>query len=125
MLILKQNVNFETNAFKSQKDSIISLRWKKFYNIKLKCSKQNWSKSSLSFTLTTLESKPADIGSFEMKIKYCFNTCQNKTLFIIELFLGKGILAGAFKEEFLTLFLLFKIFKRKKKRKISCEFFDH
>ena len=96
------NVNFETNAFKSQKDSIISLRWKKFYNIKLKCSKQNWSKSSLSFTLTTLESKPADIGSFEMKIKYCFNTCQNKTLFIIELFLGKGILAGAFKEEFLT-----------------------
>ena len=95
------NINFPKNSFSKNGNNIISCRWKQFYNLKLVCSNQIWSKKSISFTIKLIESNPGNIGSLEMNFKYYYNTCQNNTLFIIEYILDKGILSEVFKEEFL------------------------
>ena len=97
------NIDFPKNAFLKIGNNIISCRWKKFYNLKLECYNQIWSKNSISFSLKMIELIPANIGSLEMNFKYYSNTCQNNTLFIIEYILDKGILSEVFKEEFLDL----------------------
>ena len=94
------NIDFPKNCFSKIGNNIISCRWKKFYYLKLVCSNQIWTKSSISFTLKMIELNPANIGSLEMNFKYYYNTCQNNTLFIIEYILG-GIISEIFKEEFL------------------------
>ena len=95
------NVHFPKQPFSAPGEKILSLRWKKFYNIKLVSSDYHSSKTSISFTLTAVELKPEDIGSLKMNFKYYYNTCQNNTLFIIECILDNSILSEVFKEEFI------------------------
>ena len=95
------NVKFPEENFAKSGNNIVSLRWKKFYEIKLLSSNQQWTKSSISYTLSMVELIPENIGSLEINFKYYYNTCQNNTLFIIEYIIDKGILSEVFKEEFL------------------------
>ena len=97
------NVNFKINNFSDKEGNIISFRWKKFYTLELMCTKTFSNKTSIIYTLTLINLKPVNIGSLEMIFKYYYNTCQNKTLFIIEYHLDKGILSEVFKEEFLDM----------------------
>ena len=97
------NVKFTINNFSDTEGNIISFRWKKFYTLELICTKTYSSKTSIIYTLTLINLKPVNIGSLEMVFKYYYNTCQNKTLFIIEYHLDKGILSEVFKEEFLDI----------------------
>ena len=66
------NFNIPKNAFIDPSEKILSLRWKKFYNIKLVSSNYHWSKNCISFTLTAVELKPEDIGSLKMNFKYYY-----------------------------------------------------
>ena len=95
------NVNFPKQPFTAPGEKMLSLRWKKFYNVKLVSSNYHWSKTNISFTLTAVELKPEGIGSLKMNFKYYYNTCQNNTLFIIECILDNSILSEVFKEEFI------------------------
>ena len=95
------NVHFPKQTFSEPGEKILSLRWKKFYNVKLVSSNYHWRKTNISFTLTAVELKPEDIGSLKMNFKYYYNTCQNNTLFIMECILDNSILSEVFKEEFI------------------------
>ena len=97
------NVQFPKDNFAKYENSIVCLRWKKFYEIKLISSNPKWSKTSISYTLKMVELKPENIGSLDINFKYYYNTCQNNTLFVIEYILDKGILSEVFKEEFLDI----------------------
>ena len=56
-------------------------------------------KTSIGYSLKSIEMKPVNIGSLEINFKYYYNTCQNKTLCISEFIMNKGILSEVFKEE--------------------------
>ena len=94
------NVKFTTKSFVDE-GNVISLRWKKFYTLELKTTKTFYSKTYIYYKLNLINLKPFNIGNLEMTFKYYYNTCQSKTLFIIEYVLDKGILSEVFKEEFL------------------------
>ena len=93
------NIQFPKGNFKNPGDRFVFLRWKKFYNVKLKCMNQHWGKKYITYTLKSVEMKPVNIGSLEIIHKYYYNTCQNNTLYIIEFIIDKGILSEVFKEE--------------------------
>ena len=93
------NIQFPKSNFKKSGEPLVLIRWKKFYDVKLLCIKQYWSKKYISYTLKSIEMKPVNIGSMEINFKYYYNTCQNNTLYITEFILDKGILSEVFKEE--------------------------
>ena len=96
---LIDNIQFPKGNFKKSEDRFVLLRWKKFYNVKLKSLNQYWGKKFITYTLKTVEMKPINIGSMEINYKYYYNTCQNNTLYVIEFIIDKGILSEVFKEE--------------------------
>ena len=95
------NVQFGINNCSITEGNIISFRWKKFYTLQLVCTKTFSTKTSYLYALTLINLKPINFGSLEMTFKYYYNTCQSKTLFIIEYLLDKGVLSEVLKEEFL------------------------
>ena len=117
------NVKFPKDLFSKSEETLVYIRWKKFYNIKLVCSNQIRSKNNISYKMTIIEMIPSNIGSLEVTFKYYYNTCQNNTLFVIEYIIDKGILSEVFKEEFLDLdmkkicFNVEKIIHERKKEK--------
>ena len=93
------NIQFPKGNFKDLGNHFVFLRWKKFYNVKLKYINQYWGKKYITYTLKSVEMKPVNIGSLEIIHKYYYNTCQNNTLYITEFIIDKGILSEVFKEE--------------------------
>ena len=81
------------------KEFFMRLVWKNFYNVKLVIYNLYRTKTSIGYSLKSIEMKPVNIGSLEINFKYYYNTCQNKTLFISEFIMNKGILSEVFKEE--------------------------
>ena len=96
------NVKFTKQSFLDL-GNVISFRWKNFFILELETTKIFYSKTYMSYTLTLINLKPFNIGNLEMTFKYYYNTCESKTLFIIEYFLDKGILSEVFREEFLEI----------------------
>ena len=97
------NVVFPKDIYNKNEPIIISVRWKKFYKVKLISSNQVNSEECIKFSLKIIETDPFDIGSFEMDFKYYYDTSENNTIFIIEYKLDQNILSEAFFEEFTTL----------------------
>ena len=93
------NIQFPKGNFINPGDRFVFLRWKKFYNVKLKCMNQYQGKNYITYSLKTVEMKPVNIGSMEIIHKYYYNTCQNNTLYLTEFIIDKGILSEVFKEE--------------------------
>lgn len=78
--------------------NIISFRMKQLYRLEFMCTKSIKNQSNLTFTLILINMSPLKMGSLEMKFKFYYNTCQGKTVFIIEKKLEKGFLPEILEE---------------------------